>query len=411
MAPRNTLRRMTTKDRLPWGILFPAVLAPNLFYATGRGAVIPVIPVLALHMGASNAQAAFIAALLTLGELSTTLVASWLVIRVGEAMAMGIGSVISIAGAVCSMLAPNIAVLGVGVFLIGAASSVYLVARQAWVAVTVPANQRGRAYSVVAGSQRVGTLVGPFCTAGVLLVADHPRWAFWITIVAAVGVIVILLVWPTPAEPHVETGENDDMPGVLSTMWRSRGVLLRLGVATSLLASMRAVRQILVPLWGTSLGLDAVQVTLVVGACSAIDVVLFYAGGQITDRFGRLWVSVPTMLGFALANIGLAVSSLLPGQVAVFIAMSSLMALANSISSGINATMGADLADPRQPAAFLGSWRLMNEFGSAAVPLAFAGITAVLSLPVSAAAMGVLGLGGAAAMLRYIPRYLPRDLR
>src|ERR1700755_2962289 len=56
--------RMTTKDRLPWGILFPAVLAPNLFYATGRGAVIPVIPLLALHMGASNATAALIAALL-----------------------------------------------------------------------------------------------------------------------------------------------------------------------------------------------------------------------------------------------------------------------------------------------------------------------------------------------------------
>lgn len=402
-----------TNDRLPWSILFPAVLAPNLFYATGRGAVIPVIPLVAISMGASYATAALVAALLTIGELSTTLLASWLVIRIGERNAMMVGAIVSSAGALCSMLASDVAVLGIGVFLIGSASSVYLVARQAWVAVTVSARQRGRAYSLVAGSQRLGTLVGPFLTALVLTLSDHPRWAFAITIGAAVGVIVILMVWPTPSEPHVDTpGQTDGaMPGVLATMWQQRRVLLRLGVAAALLAAMRTIRQILVPLWGTNLGLDAVQVTLVVGVCSTIDVALFYVGGQITDRFGRTWVSVPTMIGFAAANIGLAVSSLLPGQIAVYIAMAALMALSNAISSGVNATMGADLADPRQPAVFLGSWRLVAAIGSAGVPLLFAGITAALSLPVAVLAMGLLGLGGAGAMWRYIPRFLPRELR
>jgi len=401
-----------TRDRLPFDILIPAVLAPNLFYATGRGAVIPVIPLVALHMGASSATAAFVAALLTVGELSTTLLASWLVVKIGERGAMMVGAGVTIAGALCSTLAPGVLALGVGVFLIGSASSVYLVARQAWVAVTVAANQRGRAYSLVAGSQRIGTLIGPFLTALILTIADHPRWAFGTTIATAVGVIVILLVWPTPPEPHVDIPVTDEpMPGVLSTMWRQRGVLMRLGVAAALLASMRAVRQILVPLWGSDLGLEPVQITLVVGACSAIDVALFYTGGQITDRFGRLWVSVPTMVGFGLANIGLTVSSQLPGAVAVYISMAVLMALSNAISSGVNATMGADLADPRQPAVFLGSWRLMGELGSAGVPLLFAGIVAAASLPVAALAIGLLGLGGAKAMLRYIPRYLPRELR
>ncbi|WP_319454691.1 MULTISPECIES: MFS transporter [unclassified Mycobacterium] len=403
-----------TADRLPWGILFPAVLAPNLFYATGRGAVIPVIPLVAISMGASYATAAFVAALLTIGELSTTLLASWLVVRIGERNAMMVGAIVSSAGALCSLLAPDVLLLGIGVFLIGSASSVYLVARQAWVAVTVAARQRGRAYSLVAGSQRIGTLIGPFLTALVLSLSDHPRWAFAITIGTAVFVVAILLVWPTPPEPHLAnhaTHTDEAMPGVLQTMWQQRRVLLRLGVAAALLASMRAVRQILVPLWGTDLGLDAVQVTLVVGVCSAIDVALFYTGGQITDRFGRMWVSVPTMIGFAAANIGLAISSLLPGQVAVYMAMAALMALSNAISSGVNATMGADLADPRQPAVFLGSWRLVGEIGSAGVPLLFAGITAVMSLPVAALAMGLLGLGGAAAMWRYIPRFLPRELR
>jgi MFS family permease len=400
------------KDRLPFGVLIPAVLAPNLFYATGRGAIVPVIPLVAVQMGADNATAALIGALLLVGELVTTLLASWLVVRFGERNSMMLGAVTSIGGAVCSMLAPGPAALGVGVCLIGCASSVYLVARQAWVAVAVPARQRGRAYSLVAGSQRIGMLVGPFVTAALLLVADHPRWSFGITIAMSVGVVVVLLVWPTPADPHLDVDENDEqLPGVLTTMWRQRGVLMRLGVAAAVLAAVRAVRLVIVPLWGANLGMDAFQVTLVVGACNAVDVALFYMGGQITDRFGRMWVSVPTLVGFAVAFAGLAASARLPGEIATYIAMSVLMAIANGISSGINATMGADLADPRQPAVFLGSWRLVGQTGSATAPLAFAAITAAMSLPISSLAIGILSLGGAAAMWRFTPRYLPREIR
>jgi MFS family permease len=203
---------------------------------------------------------------------------------------------------------------------------------------------------------------------------------------------------------------DEPVAGVLRTMWRQRGVLMRLGVAASLVASMRAIRQIIVPLWGAHVGLQPIQITLVVGVCGAIDVGLFYVGGHITDRFGRMWVSVPTMFGFALANIGLAVSSLLPAEQTVFIAMAAVMALANSISSGVVATLGADLADPRQPAVFFGSWRLMSELGAAGVPLLFATITAV-SLPGAAAAVGALGLFGAAALWRFVPRYLPHGVR
>lgn len=396
-----------TSGRLPWRILVPAVLAPNIFYATGRGAVIPVLPVLAVSMHASLSTAAFVSALLTVGELSTVLAASWLVVRVGERNSMLIGSGVSALGAALGLFAHGVALLGVGVFLIGSASSVYLMARQAWVALTIPAAQRGRAYSLVAGSQRTGMLIGPFLTAGVLALANHPRWAFLITIGAAVAVAVILYLWPTPPEPQVEVlSPDEEMPGVFRTVYVHRGVLARLGSAAALLSSMRAVRQILIPLWGAHLGLSPVNITLIVGATSAIDVLFFYSGGQITDRFGRMWVSLPTMLGFAVANLGLAICVGLPHQFAIFITMAVVMSFANAIGSGVNATMGADLADPRQPAVFLGPWRLMGALGGAVVPMAFAGLTAI-SLTFGTAAMGGLGLVGSWAMWSYIPRYLP----
>jgi MFS family permease len=283
-------------------------------------------------------------------------------------------------------------------------------ARQAWVAMTVSSRQRARAYSLVAGSQRVGMLIGPLAAAVVISTTGHQLWTFLITIGAAVGVIVILFVWPTPAEPQVEVPPKGEMPGVFKTMRLHRRVLATLGAAAALLASLRAVRLILVPLWGLHLGISPVHITLLVGVCSGIDVAFFYAGGQITDRYGRMWVSVPTMLGFAVANLGLALSTVLPGEVQLYVAFAVLMSLANALSSGVNATMGADLADPRQPAVFLGSWRFIAQVGSGIVPLVFSAITAV-SLALATVSMGFLAILGTFAMLRFIPRYLPQHVR
>jgi len=59
------------------------------------------------------------------------------------------------------------------------------------------------------------------------------------------------------------------------------------------------------------------------------------------------------------------------------------------------------------PAPFLGSWRTLTDAGGAAAPLLVAGITAIASLPVAAAMVGVIGALGAAGFVRWIPRYSP----
>src|SRR3546814_19930070 len=77
--------------------------------------------------------------------------------------------------------------------------------------------------------------------------------------------------------------------GVFRTMWRFRGVLGRLGLAAACLSAVRSARQVVLPLWGVSIGLDAQTIALVVGVSGAIDFALFYASGQVMDRFGRPW--------------------------------------------------------------------------------------------------------------------------
>jgi hypothetical protein len=70
--------------------------------------------------------------------------------------------------------------------------------------------------------------------------------------------------------------------------------------------------------------------------------------------------------------------------------------------------LGADLADPADPAPFLGAWRFTNDTGGAVAPLLVAGITAVASLAVASGVMGVLGLLGALLLRVYVPRYSSR---
>jgi MFS family permease len=117
------------------------------------------------------------------------------------------------------------------------------------------------------------------------------------------------------------------------------------------------------------------------------------------------------MIGLGLGHLALSLTHDLPANVEWFIIVAMVMSAANGIGSGILMTLGADLADKRNPAPFLGAWRFTGDFGSAVAPVAVAGITGVLSIAVASGVMGVLGLLGAGILWRYLPRYVPRKPR
>jgi MFS family permease len=114
------------------------------------------------------------------------------------------------------------------------------------------------------------------------------------------------------------------------------------------------------------------------------------------------------MLGLAGGHLALAFTHDAPAAVGWFIAAAMFMSVANGIGSGILMTLGADLADQRNPAPFLGAWRFTGDAGSAAAPLALSVLTATASLAFASGVLGVLGLVGAGILLRYVPRFVPR---
>jgi MFS family permease len=407
-----------------------AAFLPTLLFSIGEGAMIPLIPLVADGLGASLAFAGFIAAMVMVGELVGDIPSGAVVSRFGERNAMIGASLLAILAVLVCIVAPNPVVLLVGIFLIGLATAVFALARHAFMTSYVPVAYRARALSTLGGVFRAGWFVGPFLAAGVIHLTGDTTAVFWIFIVCCVASAVVLLLLPDPSGTFAAAGRKTagtetagtetagpktpgtgGPDGLFATIWNYRAVLLRLGTGAGLVGAMRATRTVLLPLWAVSIGINEPDTALIIGIAGGIDFALFYASGQIMDRFGRMWTAIPSMIGLGVGMLALAFTHDAPANVQWFIAVAMFLSLANGIGSGLLMTLGADLAPPTGPAPFLGAWRFTADFGSAAAPLAVAGITAVISLSVASGVMGVVGLIGAGVLWRYIPRYAPRHPR
>ncbi|GAA4490640.1 MFS transporter [Microbacterium panaciterrae] len=405
------------------------VYLPTLLFSLGEGAVVPLIPVIAASRGATLASAGLIASALVVGQLCGNIPAGWLVARAGERITMVIAGSVSLIGVVGSALAPSLALFSVAVFVVGMSAAAFGLARHAFMTTRVPVQFRARALSLLGGSFRAGMFVGPFLAAALLSLFHTETAALWFFVVCLAALILLVLFGPdpetqaAPAEhesiPTEDTGEavTGSIPlrqsqapgtGVFRTMWRNRGVLSRLGLAAASLSAVRSARQVVLPLWGVSIGLDASSIALVVGVSGAIDFALFYASGQVMDRFGRLWAALPAMVLMGSGFLVLSFTHDADTKVLWFGMIAAVLGVGNGLSSGILLTLGADVAPQNEPAAFLGSWRTLTDAGGAAAPLVFSGIAAISSLALGAVAMGVIGVVGAIGFLRYIPRFVPR---
>ncbi|TPW75914.1 MFS transporter [Schumannella soli] len=417
---------MTETDTAPafrWRSVLVVALLPTVLFSIGEGAVLPIIPVVAQSLGAQLALAGLIAAMITLGTLLGDLPSGAIVARIGERKAMMGAAVLAAVGGGLSLLARTPLLLGLGILLIGIATAVFALARHAFMTSFVPIRYRARALSSLGGTFRFGYLVGPFLTAGIIHLTGLAAAAFWIHLSCCLAVIVLLALTRDPSETvaaarrehraragqPLETDALELAPeGLFATLRRNRRVLLSLGFGSMLVAALRASRQVILPLWAVAIGMHEADAAVLIGVAGAVDFALFYLGGQVMDRFGRLWTAVPSMIGLGLGHLALAASAPFGSPVWWFVAVALLLAVSNGIGSGILMTLGADLADPARPAAFLGAWRFCNDSGGAAAPLLVSAVTALAGLPVAAALLGVLGLTGAVVLRVFEPRYSSR---
>jgi MFS family permease len=378
------------------------VYAPTLLMGVGQSAVLAFVVLLARDLGASLGLAGVVFAMRGLGVMVFDVPAGLVLTRFGPRRSMLAGILLIGIFAALAAISPNPWVLGLFVFALGGATALWMLARIAWVSNAAPVEQRGRAISLVGGSQRIGNFVGP-AVGGLLAQAAGFEAALLLQTFGAAAALLLVVAFVHERD-HVTVAASTAPAGLMRTLSEHRHSFLTAGLAMVALQVLRQGRQVLLPLWGDELGLEPAEIGLVVGFASAVDMLLFYPVGVVMDRFGRKWSAVPSMLllGGSLLLVPLTDSFealLVVGLVSGF---------ANGLGSGIGMTLGADLAPPGGLGEFLGVWRFVTDIGTSAGPFLVAGVATVSTLGVACVATGGVGLAGAAVMAFLAPETLRR---
>jgi MFS family permease len=377
----------------------PAAFVPPAVFAVGQGAIAPVVVLSATQLGASAAGAALVVATAGFGQILADIPAGALVHRYGERPAMIGAAALTVLALVGCIVAPNLAVFAAAIFLTGACTAVWLLARQAYVTAVVPFRLRARAMSTLGGVYRIGLFVGPFVGSAVVALTG-PWGAYAVHILAAVIAAGILLVVRDLSERPENRPDAPTVRALVNVVREQRSVLSTIGVGVLVVSAIRATRQVAIPLWGQYLGLSPATISLIFGVSGAVDMLLFYPAGKVMDRFGRLWVALPSVLvlGASLALVPLTQSAWW------LTAVGLLMGVGNGMSSGIVMTLGADLSPPDQRPVFLGVWRVFSDSGNAAGPFVISSVTALATLGAGIVSMGIVGVLGALWLGYWIPR-------
>ena len=385
-------------EPIQWRRIGLSAYGPTLLSSIGFGSIAALVPLTALHLGADVAVAALVIGLIGVGQLVADLPAGWLAERLGEKRAIVLACLVDACALLVAWAAASVVVLGAAILVIGMSGAVFGVARQAYLTEVVPVRYRARALSTLGGVFRIGGLLGPLAGAGIVALWGLSAAYVFAATMTLIAAAVTLMLPDLPSDVRARRSEIG--PSLLTVLRGHARVLVTLGLGALLIMLVRSGRQAMLPLWAEANGLDATQTNLIYAVSMSFDVALFFLGGSMMDRFGRLAVSAPAMI---VMGIGLLVLPLTHTAWTI-VAVAALLGLGNGISSGIVMTLGSDASPAAGRTKFLAGWRLVSDTGNSAGPLLIAAFTAILSLAAASVTVGLIAIAGAAWLVRVVPR-------
>jgi MFS family permease len=261
----------------------------------------------------------------------------------------------------------------------------------------VPLDQRARSLAILGGMFRAGSFIGP--TLGSWLIFASSVSSVY-AMSGALSLLAAVILFASKSSNLRDTKVAEGA-STWSIAKRESKKLFTVGLASAILAILRTIRIVGLPLWALYIHLDPALAALYIGLANAIDFGLFYTSGQVMDRFGRRFAAVPTLilLSITICLIPLATNA------ALFLLVGIAMAFANGLGSGVIMVLGADLAPADARSEFLAAYRLLTDAGTAAAPAALSTLTLLFGLGAGFVSIGAFGLVGAWLMFRYIPRF------
>lgn len=379
-------------------LLFWPVLVPSFLFAAALGAITPLIILAAIDIGISPAAAALLMAASGVAALACTVPVGAAIDRVGDKRAMTLAT-LNAAGAlaltILALAVPSgwsIALYIAGHLLRVPAQVAWGLARQAVVAETVAAKDRGKAMTSLGGAQRAGFLAGPLV--GSLMLIWLPLWtvfAFSIVLVLAATVLLRIPRFNLTFDRATAQARENRAAAETSQLSVAWNTVFIAGIGVSLLSVARVSQPILVALWGLHLGWSEAQISLAIALGSALEMVLMFPGGYLKDRVGRSFILSLCLVFFGGGFL------LVPfwGGSWGFIFALICMSVGNGLGSGINMTIGADLSPDTGRAKFLSIWSMFSQVAVVGGPLGISAVLTTFALPATFILVGSLTVFGA----------------
>ena len=363
----------------------------------GQGLLLPVLPLYAREtFGAGDLLVGLAVAARHFGTMGFDVPAGVLIGRFGLNKTMIAGVILFTVSSLFAALSANFTMLILSRFLAGMSFALWSISRHSYIASVIPNEQRGKALALFGGLSRTATIIGPLL-GGILAEFVSIRSPFFIQALISLITLVLIINTTRNFELTITDTKRKFINEFTYTFSKHKKVYLTTGIAAVALQFLRASREFFIPIWGDNIDLRKDEIGYIVTLSHVVDTIMFPISGYVMDRFGRKFTGIPTyiILGISLMLMG-TVGNPLPYLTSYnTLLLSSLLAgIGNGISSGLVITLGADLSPKKNPASFLGIWRLISDAGGASGP-AFIGVLAnVFSLGLASLSSGFIAIVG-----------------
>jgi MFS family permease len=348
------LRRLGFLVYLPW-----------MLAQLGRGMLLPIVPLYLLDVGLSYTNTTVIIAAVGIGSVVGGLPVGSIAGRYGAEL-LFVGSVV-LTGVTAAIVGVSTAVMalfvfrlffGVGVFGLRVASTMLI-------GDATHRQNRGRAMSMMGGSTRLASFLGPIFGGFMVDLAGFDV-AFVVCGIATLAGLIPFMVVRRERPQNERFVRPIVKPASLRVaLMRHRSLLVLAGIGPALVLTVRQGRNVIVPLIGDDLGLGATAVGALISVGTGADLLLFPISGYLMDRFGRLFAIVPafSLLGIGMLLLGL--SSTAGGAIVAGV----VMGIGNGVSAGTIATFSVDLAPYEDSGPFLSAMGMMQDLGVVIGPI------------------------------------------
>jgi len=371
-------------------------------FSIGQGATAPIIALLALELGASVAGAGLVVGLYGLGAMASDLPSGVLASRIGDRRLMILAAVLMAVTTAGIGLRPPLPLFAIMVVIMGVASAAFTLARIIYATESTPSGHRGRVMSTIGGLHRIGLFVGPVL-GGLTIVPFGIAAPFFVQSIMSITAVATLFMSPDRPGERIRD-ETVHRPNLRRVFVQHKKTFATAGVVVVAFGVVRSARQAIIPLWGAEIGLGPSQVAFLFSVAAGVEVLLFYPVGQLMDRFGRRWASIPSL---TLLSVGLV---LVPFSrtLGALTVIALILGVGNGMGTGINLTLGSDLSPNIGRSEFLGVWRVLGDAGTASGPSLVALTVAIISLAFAPIVVAGVGAGGVILLWRAVPETLER---